>query len=84
VAVPSKVLEDILKLPRADREWLAEALLHSLDEDADVDEQAPMFATPEIEAAWTEELKRRIEANEPGIPFEDVMAELRAKLRSGT
>ena len=62
-----------LLLPREDRAKLAERLLSSLDSD------------PEVEAAWDEEIKRRVAAFEAGlyeeIPAEEVFAEARARLR---
>lgn len=56
------------RLPRAERALLAEALIASLDEDA------------EIEAAWIEEVRRRDAQLRSGevtaIPAEEVFAEL--------
>lgn len=61
-----------LLLPPGDRAKLAQRLLSSLDRN------------PEVEAAWDEEIIRRVEAFEAGlyeeIPAEQVFAEARARL----
>ena len=47
-------------------------------------EDAPYDPAGEVEAAWAEEIRRRLErvrAGEPGIPAGDVIAEARAHLR---
>lgn len=74
MSTPLRALEAAaLLLPPPEREKLAERLLASLDRD------------PEIEAAWDEEIRRRIEAFEAGlyeeIPAEEVLAEARARLK---
>lgn len=60
-----------LELPRADRVHLAERLIESLDTD------------DEVLQAWIDESERRLDAIERGeaktVPFEEVMAELRAR-----
>lgn len=65
--------KEILKLPRSERAELAQRLLVSLDD-----------RDPTIEAAWNEEIKRRLAEVEAGlvdtIPAEDVLAEARALL----
>jgi putative addiction module component (TIGR02574 family) len=62
---------EALRLPRRDRARLAEALLSSLDEDAD------------IEAAWAAEIERRMEDVRQGrvqlIDADEVLAELRQR-----
>ncbi len=62
-------------LPPAERARLAEELLASLHEDRD----------PEIEAAWDEEIRRRIVEIENGtaklIPADEVFAEIRKLLK---
>lgn len=62
-----------LHLPRSDRARLAERLLASLDEDA------------EIELAWAEEVRRRVEEVRSGavetIPGEEVFRELESLYR---
>lgn len=69
-----QVLQTALALPPHEREELAEMLLLSLDEPS----------PPEVEAAWGEEIKRRIEAIDRGevtlIPADQVMRELRERL----
>jgi len=59
---------DALNLPRDERARLAEALITSLDEDA------------EVEHAWAEEVARRLAdiraGTVPLIPAEDVYADL--------
>ncbi|MBW3543159.1 MAG: addiction module protein [Planctomycetes bacterium] len=63
----------LLQLPVSDRAELVEFLLHSLDEDTDAD----------AEAAWDEELGRRLKDIESGsavgIPADEVFAALRKK-----
>jgi putative addiction module component (TIGR02574 family) len=60
----------VLSLPRDERARLAEALISSLDEDA------------EISLAWREEIQRRLAEVEAGavemIPLEHVLTELDA------
>jgi len=62
-------------LSREDRLRLAEELLASLHEQPD----------PEIEAAWDEEIRRRIEEIESGkaklVPAQEVFDEIRKMLR---
>jgi putative addiction module component (TIGR02574 family) len=62
-----------LQLPRAERARLAERLIASLDEDA------------EIEQAWAKEIRRRVEELRAGtvqpIPGEQVFAELKSLFR---
>lgn len=69
-----QVLQTALALPPHEREELAEMLLLSLDEPS----------PSEVEAAWGEEIKRRIEAIDRGevtlIPADQVMRELRERL----
>lgn len=58
-----------MRLPHAERARLAERLIASLDEDS------------EIERAWAQEVRRRVEAIRAGdaelIPAEDVLNELK-------
>ena len=64
---------EALKLTTGERAALAQRLLASLDEDA------------EIEQAWAAEVERRITEIESGaatlIPMEDALARVRATLR---
>jgi putative addiction module component (TIGR02574 family) len=63
-----KLQDEVLRLPREERARLAEVLISSLDEDA------------EIERAWKEEIERRVTELRHGvvdsIPAEDVFREL--------
>jgi putative addiction module component (TIGR02574 family) len=73
VALPAEQIEaEALNLPLDKRARLAEALIASLDEDA------------EIERAWAEEIERRVKAIEAGtvelIPADEVFRDLRARL----
>ena len=52
----SKLLEEALRLPAEARAALAGSLLESLDEDCDED----------AEAAWAEEIARRVQAIDSG------------------
>ncbi|MGH7201455.1 MAG: addiction module protein [Planctomycetaceae bacterium] len=67
-------LNELLSLPPQDRLRLAERLIESL----------PLFATPELEREWNEEIARRIEDFEsgklPGIPAEEVHARIWQRL----
>jgi putative addiction module component (TIGR02574 family) len=67
----------VLELPRAERARLAQRLVASLDEGEDEDPAA-------VEAAWEEEIARRVAELESGaveaIPAEQVFAEVRARL----
>jgi putative addiction module component (TIGR02574 family) len=73
VAHPKQIVEELLKLPREDREAAAEALLASLEEDGD-DEGAGQ--------AWADEIERRVSENAPGSPADQVFAEGRERLKS--
>lgn len=61
-----------LALPRSERARLAERLIASLDENA------------EVEEAWAAEIKRRLDSIDRGevelIPAEDVIAEARRRV----
>jgi putative addiction module component (TIGR02574 family) len=69
-----QILQSALSLPLDDRMEIAESLMLSLN-----DEQAA-----EIEAAWSEEIKRRLDSIDKGevklIPAEQVMREMRERL----
>lgn len=62
---------ELMKLPGADRARLAERLIASLDEDA------------EVEAAWLAEIRHRDEelasGAVEGIPLEDALTTVRAR-----
>jgi len=65
------VLKSALALPESDRAELAASLIQSLDPQGDED----------TEAAWSAEIKRRVESIDRGevelAPWEDVMREIR-------
>jgi putative addiction module component (TIGR02574 family) len=68
-----QLLDEAMALSAEDRERLAEDLWQSLDDST----------RDEIDAAWTAEIRRRIEAigqGEPLLDGEQVMAELRKRL----
>ena len=69
-----QILQTALALPHDDRVEIAESLLLSLDDET----------AEEIEAAWSEEIKRRIDSIDKGearmIPADDVMREMRERL----
>jgi putative addiction module component (TIGR02574 family) len=71
----SDILKKALALPPEARAALAGSLLESLDEHP---------PDPGIEAAWSEEIKRRIEEVDSGkvqmIPYEEVRRRLMARL----
>lgn len=74
-----QALEIALELSADDRVALATALLESVFVDGPEDDPA------ETEAAWEEELKRRMEDLDSGrveaIPAEEVVARVRARLQ---
>jgi putative addiction module component (TIGR02574 family) len=69
-----QVLQIALSLPPDDRVEIAESLILSLDEKRAAD----------IEAAWAEEIKRRIESIDKGqarlIPWEEAIRSMRERL----
>ncbi len=71
----SELLKKALALPPKARAALAESLLESLDDQP---------AEEGVEAAWSEEIKRRIEEIDSGkvqmIPYEEVRRRLLARL----
>lgn len=74
-----------LQLPAGDRAALAHDLLVSLDAQLESDDRRAepiAWGSPEIEAAWMEEIERRAEAVERGevelIDFEESLANIRA------
>lgn len=66
-----QLLHTALSLPESDRAEIAASLIHSLDNERDSD----------VDAAWAEEIKRRIESIDRGevklVPWDDVMQEMR-------
>lgn len=73
-----ELLEKALQLPSAEQEKIARALYENLADEEDEDEDPT-----EVEAAWAEEIERRVEEIRNGtvqtIPADVVMAELRAR-----
>jgi putative addiction module component (TIGR02574 family) len=71
----SELLKKALELPPEARAALATSLFESLDEEP---------ADKGVEAAWSEEVKRRIEEIDSGkiqmIPYEEVRRRLAARL----
>lgn len=75
-----ELLEKALQLPSAEQEKIARALYENLaDEEAEDEDEYPA----EVEAAWAEEIQRRVEEIRNGtvelIPADEVMAELRER-----
>jgi putative addiction module component (TIGR02574 family) len=71
--MPAEEIEqELLKLPAAERARIAERLIASLDEDA------------ELERAWLEEVRRRDREIESGevdaLPLEDALRSARSRL----
>ena len=66
-----QLLHAALSLPESDRAEIAALLIHSLDNECDSN----------VDAAWAEEIKRRIESIDRGkvklVPWDDVMQEMR-------
>jgi putative addiction module component (TIGR02574 family) len=68
------LLQTALSLPPKERAEIAVSLIESLDEQSEAD----------IEAAWAEEIKRRIESIDKGevqlVPADEVMRSMRERL----
>jgi putative addiction module component (TIGR02574 family) len=76
---PLKQLEaEVLALSVPERAHLAQRLIESLDDNAEED-------PAQVERAWEEEIRRRIEEDRAGkaplVPASEVFAEARARLR---
>jgi len=74
----SKLLDEASMLPRDEQEILANSLLAELSEN-----------TPEeVQAAWDEEIRRRVDAIRSGkakmIPLEEVRRRMAARLRNAS
>jgi putative addiction module component (TIGR02574 family) len=73
-----QVLQKALALDPDDRVEVAEALIVSLGDER----------TAEIEAAWAEEIKRRLESIEKGevqlVPWDEMMRSMRERLNAIT
>ena len=87
-----EVRESALALPRRSREKLAQELAESVmcEQDLDILYSRGKFKNPpgseRTEAEWKAEIKRRIKAHEsgedPGIPWEEVRAEMEARINA--
>jgi putative addiction module component (TIGR02574 family) len=73
-----ELLEKALQLPSEEQEKIARALYENLADEEDEDEDPA-----EVEAAWAEEIQRRVEEIRNGtvetIPADEVFAEMRAR-----
>lgn len=81
MSLPWERLEaEVLDLPQRERARLARRLIASLEDETEED-------PAEVEAAWEEEIRRRLDEHRTGtsrsIPAEDVFAEARSRLRRG-
>ena len=69
-----QILNSALKLHPDDRVEIAESLILSLDDDR----------AAEIEAAWAEEIKRRLDSIDKGevqlVPWDEMMRSMRERL----
>jgi putative addiction module component (TIGR02574 family) len=79
MSLPLERLEaEALELPSSDRAALAQRLIASLDEDADLD-------LTQVELAWEEEIRRRVDQYRRGevqtVSSADVFAKARALLK---
>ena len=73
------LLEAANRLSQADRSWLAQELLHPPGDGS---------TEAEIEASWSDEIKRRLDEIDSGkvqlIPLEEVLARIDARLAAKT
>jgi putative addiction module component (TIGR02574 family) len=73
----AEILEAVRQLPPDQQRWIAYEILDPLDPE---EERTP----EEIEAAWGEEIQRRLDEIDSGkvelIPLEDVLAEMDATI----
>ncbi|MBA3455179.1 MAG: addiction module protein [Deltaproteobacteria bacterium] len=75
VGATKKHVDELLKLPAEQRSEAAEALLLSLEQEPESDDQAA------VAADWAREIERRVEENAPGVQAETVFTEGRARLQ---
>jgi hypothetical protein len=80
MATPKEHLEALLKLSPEEREAAANALWDSLDDDLDPAHDPEAEDSERVRKTWAVEIVRRVEANEPGIPADQVFAEADAAL----
>ena len=82
MATFDEILQRALALPPRERLQLADTLFESVTDD-ELPEARAM--EPEIEAAWSRELERRIQELDEGkvtaIPAEEVIESMKARLR---
>ena len=76
-----ELLQQALQLPPDEKERIARALYESLADEDDEDDEDEDPA--EVEAAWADEIQRRVEEIRNGtvetIPADEVFAEMRAR-----
>ena len=60
-----ELLEMVLALPPADREFIAERIDETLEQESCLAQSA--FTTPELARAWADEVERRIEMIDRGL-----------------
>lgn len=75
-----ELLEKALQLPSDEQERIARTLYENLADEGEEDEDED---PAEVEAAWAEEIKRRVDEIRNGtvetIPADEVFAEMRAR-----
>ena len=79
MATAKNLLEQALELPRADRASLARDIIASLDE--------PLEPAEDVQAAWLEEVERRLIEVDAGraktVPWDEVRRQIATRLRQG-
>ena len=74
-----QLLQSALSLPANDRAEIAALLIESLDDDVET-----TGSPAEVEAAWADEIKRRLDQIDKGevqmIPWEEVIGSMRERL----
>lgn len=76
-----KLLEEARRLPANEFNWLIGEMLQH-----DVDSADEELSASEIEASWSDEIKRRLDEIDSGavemVPLEDVLARMDARRRN--
>jgi hypothetical protein len=76
-----EILEEARRLPAAEFNWLIGEMLRHGDSSADEEHSAA-----EVEAAWGDEIKRRLDEIDSGavkmIPLEEVLADMDAHIEA--
>jgi putative addiction module component (TIGR02574 family) len=71
-----KLLDEVLQLPPDEREWLVESVLINHEG----------LSASDVESAWDEEIKRRLDEIDSGkaqmAPLDDVLARMDARRRT--